>query len=36
MSEKKEIKEIDLVESGSEDGEIVEVDGTNEESESKI
>ena len=34
VSEKKEIKEIDLVESGSEDGEIVEVDGTNEESQS--
>ena len=34
VSEKKEIKEMDLVESGSEDGEIVEVDGIDEESQS--
>lgn len=35
-SEKREIKEIDLVESGSEDGEIVEVDDVDREEQGRL
>jgi hypothetical protein len=36
VSQRKEVKEIDLVESGSEDGEIVEVGEVDEGTQSKI